>query len=396
MKKIIALVIIVCLLFAGAVAYTREAPSVKQEIPAAEEVASEQTVTEEVPADPIDYEAMYRLHTPDETVLKINGKDVSWTEYYYWFYYYTRQISNQIDMMKAYYGMDTSWDDEAGADGVTYADVPALNAESQLKQIYTITGFAEDNNVQLTDEDKAEYEETLKADIASVCGEDGTQKDFEKVLSDMYMNMDIYRGMTESNLYYTRNMIDLYGENAEKITDEEAIAYLEENGYISANHILLMTADTSTGETVDEDTENAIEKHAQEIAAELQAIEDVEERIARFKELAEEFNEDPGLEYYPEGYTYTAGTMVSEFESAAAALEEYEVSDAVKTNYGYHIIMKMPLNPEALLTGESTPTPVKTMVAAEKYTSLLDEYYENLEVEYVDGFKAPQIKDYMK
>ena len=34
----------------------------------------------------------------------------------------------------------------------------------------------------------------------------------------------------------------------ELVSDEDALSYLKENGYMSANHILIMTKDPSTGE----------------------------------------------------------------------------------------------------------------------------------------------------
>ena len=395
MKKLVALMIILCLLFTGAIAYFQGAASVEKPDAIEQAEPAEAIESIELKSEAIDYEAIYKLHQPDEIVMTINGKDITWAEYFYYYYYYANTAANQLDMMAVYYEMNCTWDDVADTEGHTYAEIPAASALVQLKKIETILGYAEENGVELNEEDKAEYEEALKSDIASVCGENGTQEDFDKVLEDMYMNMDIYRRMTESNIYYTRNMVEVYGEDGEKISDEDAVAYLEANEYVTANHILLMTTDSETGETVDEDTKIAIRKQAEEIAAELQGIEDVNERTARFLELAAEYNEDPGMEYYPNGYTYTPGTMVTEFEKAVESLGDYDVSDPVETTYGYHIIMRMPLTADALLTGESTPTPVRIMMAADEYTSALDNIYSDLKIEYAEGFEAPNIKDYI-
>ena len=160
------------------------------------------------------------------------------------------------------------------------------------------------------------------------------------------MTREFYDRMNRINYLYRQGYIQLFGETGELIDDAAAIAYLEDNGYVSANHILLMTIDSATGEALDEETIAAQEEKAKEIAAELQAIEDPQLLLARFAELKEEYCEDTGKVSYPDGYTFTPGTMVAEFEDTCNALEDYQVSDPILSSYGYHVIIRLPLDPD--------------------------------------------------
>ncbi len=69
-----------------------------------------------------------------------------------------------------------------------------------------------------------------------------------------------------------------------------------------------------------------------------------------FDELMAEYSEDPGSKTSPEGYTFkhNDGSMVKEFDDGGWALEVGQVSEPVKTSYGYHIIKRVELEKEAL------------------------------------------------
>ncbi|MBR5152960.1 MAG: peptidylprolyl isomerase [Clostridia bacterium] len=58
-----------------------------------------------------------------------------------------------------------------------------------------------------------------------------------------------------------------------------------------------------------------------------------------FVALIEEYNEDPGAT--ETGYTFGPGEMVKEFEEASFALDYDEISQPVKTAYGYHVIKRL-------------------------------------------------------
>ena len=168
---------------------------------------------------------------------------------------------------------------------------------------------------------------------------------------------------------------------------------------MSALHILFLNTNSETGETLDEETLAAKKAELEALMEELRAIEDPEARVEAFKEKMNELSEDPGKETYPDGYTFKPGAMVAEFEDGARALEDYEISDVVETSYGYHIIMRLPLDPDRVVEFNSStgdPRTARMLAANQEYGDRLQELADGLSFEWLPGFEDPILTDYLK
>ena len=85
--------------------------------------------------------------------------------------------------------------------------------------------------------------------------------------------------------------------------------------------------------------------HCAHILVEKQSVAlDLKARISKgesFANLAKEFSLDGSKKRGGDLGSFGRGMMVPEFEKAAFALQKGQVSDVVKTQFGYHIIKRL-------------------------------------------------------
>lgn len=408
MKKFVSILIIICLIFGATITYTGcgandAAESETSPEPSAEPSESvDDTETETASVPQLDFEALYASHDADEVVMTMDGEDVTWEEYFYWLYYSGVQVNNYINQMAANmsaYGMNVTWDDAADDTGISFKDYVVQLAEENIRQIHSIKKFSAENDVTLTEDNLKAIEEQRKTDMVNLCGEEVSDEEFAEFLkSTYYLPIKVYDDMNEINYLYQNCFAKLYGEDGEKLSDEKAEAYLKDSGYMNAAHILFMTVDPSTGEALDDETIAEKKALADKFAAELAGITDTEKLQERFAEIKDEYCEDTGKEAYPDGYIFTPGTMVTEFEDTVNALEDYQVSEPVESRYGYHIIMRLPLTIDTVLkTSDSgTPLTARALAANQEYGEKLDACNDGIEIVYTDAFTGFGIADYIK
>jgi parvulin-like peptidyl-prolyl isomerase len=73
--------------------------------------------------------------------------------------------------------------------------------------------------------------------------------------------------------------------------------------------------------------------------------------------------------------------MVPEFERAASSLKPGEVSDPVKTRFGYHIIKLVDIKKGDPASFEQSKESIKKQLLAEKRKKLFDSYVEKLKLD---------------
>ena len=268
------------------------------------------------------------LNEGAETVLTVNGDAVTADEYSGYMLYNMQYYASMYAQM----GLTDLWSNADMAKSLG-ASMPEA-AEQQA--IYARVVMQKFNELGL----KLSYNE--QKEMASV-----RRNSIANTTKDAYLNQIAQFGFSDqtyqnfmyiSQCYQALN--DYYfGENGVNTPSDEDIQKYYEDNYITAKHILITTVDPASGET--KRTDEEAKKEAQSILDRINAGED-------FDTLMNQYSEDTGLSNNPNGYTFTEGQMVTEFYDGAKALAEDEVSELVKSNYGYHIIKRVKLDDSQL------------------------------------------------
>ena len=272
----------------------------------------------------------------EEVLVRLGTAEITANDYLYWL---QRSIS---DYLEPFGGQMTTlpWDTEM-SDGLTFGQYMLDNALDAAALHCMLRELARQENLT-PDPDVATQVDKQYAAMVVQAGSDES-----RVIHTLWTQMltrDLLINLNENTELFSQLAELYYGENSGHYpTDAEVNAYLDEVGRYKAKHILLATIDLDTREPLDEATVAQKKAQAEDFLAQLRAAEDP---IALFDDLMNEHSEDSGLATNPDGYTTAKGDMVAPFEEAALALKAGEISEVVESDFGYHIILRLPLDPD--------------------------------------------------
>lgn len=173
--------------------------------------------------------------------------------------------------------------------------------------------------------------------------------------------VNFFRERTLHNAYFQKNAIAKISDEAVKARYEKEIKATKPEKEIEARHILVKT-----------------EEEAKAVIAELDAGKD-------FAELAKAKSTGPsGANGGTLGF-FKKGQMVPEFETAAFALENgAHTKTPVKTQFGWHVILKQDERDVAPPKFEDAQNQIRQILLREKYISLIKDSRKNYSIEIVD------------
>ncbi len=180
------------------------------------------------------------------------------------------------------------------------------------------------------------------------------------------------------NIVLAQEFIGRYILDKVNVTDKDVSAYYAEHKHefkdpemIKARHILVrVPVEAKPDDWI------AAETRIHEIKKRLEGGED-------FAAAAKASSEDPGSEYKGGDLGFfPRGQMVPEFENAAFALKIGEVSEPVKTDFGYHIIKVEDRKEEKVKAPEEVKEDIQNKLITEKQEEAITKLLLKLENKY--------------
>lgn len=309
----------------------------------------------------------------DAEAFAVNGAPVSMEDYLYWMCYVLDNISYSAG------GADKiQWDEEQ--DGLTFLNYVKESARDMAKLYQVVAEQAAANGVTLSEQDQATFESQVAATIAQSGGAEG----YVRALQEVCRSDEGLRRMFSTSYLFAALQEKLFP--AEEPTDEALTAWCDEQGKMQVKHILIKTVDDQ-GQDLAEEEQAAAKAKADGLLEQLRAAGDVETLFDQLMNENSEDGRDPntGALYAPDGYFFGAGEMVQEFEAASKALAVGEFSDPVKTSYGYHIILRLPVD---LTEARAAWDQAQAKVAQEQMDAQVSQWMEEAVVETGENYDA--------
>ena len=246
-------------------------------------------------------------------------------------------------------------------------------AVSYLVQRYEFRKEAEEMGIEVTDE---EVETRLARIKKETFG--GNQKTYEAELTRLGLTDDDAREQIRDVIVQEKIFKEVTKDV--EVTDEDVRTYYEDN-------------EAQFSQPATRDVRHILVK-SKEKADTLYA--QLNETDANFAALAKQHSEDEGSAAQGGKYPAVKGQGVPEFDEVAFKLETGEISEPVKTQFGWHIIQAMGDVKEA------KPTPladveesIRQQLLQEKQGEAMRKWVDEMEAEYEDdivyaaGFKPP-------
>lgn len=284
----------------------------------------------------------------ERAVMRYETYTVSAAYYTYWL---SRFKANFLTYYSDVEDSDAYYDSVIGENGETAEEVMTSLSDGRIME-YLIAEYLFDQSGLTVPEATAESLDALLDSVVAGAAA-GDRKAFDELAASFGIGYDdlreIYRIEAKSERFRS-----YYKTNFLSVTDADRDAYFEEN-YARTVHIYISTEyrlniDENGTLIYDENGDYTVPYTAAEKTAQRQKAAELYGKLTaeNFDALREEYNEDPAVSAYPNGYYLSANTegFDSDVIAAALSMQEGEVR-RVEASHGVFFLKKLPKEEKA-------------------------------------------------
>lgn len=301
----------------------------------------------------------------NEAVADVNGTKITLGQYEFMLKMNKASVESTIGGAEGWEKKDQS--------GQTYKDKYKTLVLDQMINTELLAQNAEKEGIKVTDKEIQSSYNDLKTYVNS-------DEQIKKSAEDLGISDDFLKEQAKLSLLIQKSQEKFYSE--EKVSDSEMKKYYDEHideykkDEVEASHILIKTTDDQNKPLPEAEQKKAKEK-AEKVLKEVKAGGD-------FAELAKKYSQDPGSAANGGALgAFGKGMMVKEFEDAAFGMEPGQVSNLVKTDFGYHII-KVTDRIKETTSFDEAKEGIKEEILKNKYGEKIAELQKKAKIEKFD------------
>lgn len=318
-----------------------------------------------------------------EYVMKYENKEVSVNYYRYWLssykarlLYYYRDIEDSEEFWNSKY-----------SEGVTIDDFLTETVDNYIKNYLVSDYLCDKFDISLTDATIKEIDNQLN-DILTEIGEGSVSK-FNSYAAEFGVNFKMLRNIyimeAKSNLVYDY----LISNQIKDAVNDDVIEEYYQNNYCRIKHIYIATQFSSNfnenGEPIYDENGNYTKDYTEEEkAAKLARVSQLEAVLTKdnFADYVEEYNEDPAVNIYKNGFYLSANTDYdANVITAGLTMNTGEVRK-VETAYGIYFVYKYELDKGAWSNEENSDFfgDMYDTVCDKLYNEMINGYFKDIEI----------------
>lgn len=222
-------------------------------------------------------------------------------------------------------------------------------------------------------------EQNVEQQIQQYKSQSGGEEQFRKALAQQGMTEDTLKKDVQKQLILQKFIKNEFESNV-SVSDSEAQEFYDENPdyftqkeQVQAQHIIIRVE------------QDAAEEKVEEARKKIEQVQQKLENGGNFANLAKEYSEGPSSKDGGSLGFIQRGQMVPEFEKTAFDLQPGEVSDIIRTQFGFHIVKVNDRKEEELSPYQEVKADIvnhlKTVKMDKEVQSFLEEKKKDMNIE---------------